>query len=259
VDVRLVIAADGARSAVREAAGIGASTQDYDQTAIIANIACQKFHNHVAYERFTPEGPLALLPLTDARMGLVWVLPPATATQVLTLSDSEFIARLQASFGLRLGRFTQAGKRFSYPLALTQADAHSAERLAIIGNAAQGLHPIAGQGFNLGLRDAACLAEVLADACAGGGRIDPGSRDVLQRYSSWRGEDRNGIIKLTDGLVRLFAQDFGPIKAARNMGMLLFDLSPHAKDYLAQLSLGAAGRVPRLARGGVLRDVTRDA
>jgi 2-octaprenyl-6-methoxyphenol hydroxylase len=254
ISARLVIAADGARSVVREAGGVGASTQDYKQTAIVANLACQKFHNHVAYERFTPEGPLALLPLSDARIGLVWGLPPDVATQVLELDDTAFIARLQAAFGLRLGRFTQVGARFSYPLSLTQADAHIAERLAIIGNAAQGLHPIAGQGFNLGLRDAACLAEVLADACAGGVPIDPGSSDVLRRYATWRGEDRQGIIKFTDGLVRLFAQDIGPIKAARDVGMLLFDLSPPAKDYLAQLSLGAAGRIPRLARGGVLRE-----
>jgi len=249
---RLVIAADGARSVVREAAGIGASTQDYNQTAIIANIASQKFHNHVAYERFTPEGPLAMLPLSDARVGLVWVLAPDVAVQVLQLSDADFITRLQEAFGLRLGRFTQVGKRSSYPLALTQADAHVAERLAIIGNAAQGLHPIAGQGFNLGLRDAASLAEVLADARNAGAKVDPGSKEILQRYASWRGEDRKGIIKFTDGLVRLFAQGTGPIKAARDVGMLLFDLSPQAKDYLAQLSLGAAGKIPRLARGGRL-------
>jgi 2-octaprenyl-6-methoxyphenol hydroxylase len=254
VVARLVIAADGARSAVREAAGIGASTQDYNQTAIIANVACQKLHNNIAYERFTPEGPLAVLPLTDARVGLVWVLAPDAAAQVLQLSDVDFIARLQAAFGLRLGRFTQVGKRSSYPLALTQADAHIAERMAIIGNAAQGLHPIAGQGFNLGLRDAACLAEVLADARSGGVVADPGSKEILERYAAWRGEDRKGIIKFTDGLVRLFAGGVGPIKAARDIGMLLFDLSPQAKDYLAQLSLGAAGRIPRLARGGVLRE-----
>jgi 2-octaprenyl-6-methoxyphenol hydroxylase len=253
VQARLLIAADGANSMVREAAGIGASKQDYNQTAIIANVACQKFHNHVAYERFTPDGPLAMLPLGDARVGVVWVLAPELAQQTLQLSDAEFIARLQAAFGLRLGRFTQVGKRFSYPLALTQADAHTAERLAVIGNAAQSLHPIAGQGFNLGLRDAACLAEVLADAQREHPEsFDPGSAEVLRRYAEWRGEDRGGIVKFTDGLVRLFSQPFGPIKAVRDAGMLLFDLSPHAKDYLAQLSLGSAGKIPRLARGGSL-------
>jgi 2-octaprenyl-6-methoxyphenol hydroxylase len=255
IAARLVIAADGARSIVREAAGIGASIREYKQTAIIANVASQKFHNHVAYERFTAEGPLAMLPLTDARVGVVWILAPNAAAQVLELGDSEFIARLQEAFGLRLGRFTQVGKRSSYPLALTQADAHIADRLAIIGNAAQGLHPIAGQGFNLGLRDAACLAEVLADARHASTAVDPGGKEVLQRYATWRGEDRKGIINFTDGLVRLFSQGIGPIKAARDVGMLLFDLSPQAKDYLAQLSLGAAGRIPRLARGGTLHDV----
>ncbi|MBC7983360.1 MAG: 2-octaprenyl-6-methoxyphenyl hydroxylase [Candidatus Obscuribacterales bacterium] len=249
----LVIAADGARSAVREAAGIGASTQDYNQTAIIANLAAQKFHNHVAYERFTPAGPLAILPLADARVGLVWVLKPELAEQVLQLNDIDFIARLQESFGFRLGRFTQVGKRSSYPLSLTQSEQHIAERLAVIGNAAQGLHPIAGQGFNLGLRDAACLAEVLADAQREqSAEFDPGSQNVLQRYAAWRGEDRRGIINFTDGLTRLFTQGFGPVKALRDIGMLLFDLSPRAKDYLAQLSLGAAGKIPRMARGGEL-------
>jgi 2-octaprenyl-6-methoxyphenol hydroxylase len=249
---RLVIAADGARSVVREAVGVSAFTKDYRQTAVIANIACQKFHNHVAYERFTTEGPIAILPLTDARVGLVWVLATELANDILQLSDADFIERLQAAFGLRLGRFTQVGKRFSYPLSLTQSERHIADRLAIVGNAAQGLHPIAGQGFNLGLRDAACLAEVIADARHENSKVDPGSDEVLRRYAEWRGEDRKGIVKLTDGLVRLFSVNAAPIRTLRNAGMLLFDLSPQAKNYLAQLSLGAAGRIPRLARGGAL-------
>jgi 2-octaprenyl-6-methoxyphenol hydroxylase len=249
---RLLVAADGARSAVREAAGIGATHKDYEQTAVIANIGCQKFHNHVAYERFTPEGPIAMLPITDARVGVVWVLAPKVAAEVLQLNDADFIARLQAAFGLRLGRFTQVGKRSSYPLSLTQAERYIGERLAVVGNAAQGLHPIAGQGFNLGLRDAACLAEVIADAKRADADVDPGSRTLLQRYADWRGDDRSGIVKFTDGLVRLFSQNIGPVKAARDVGMLLFDLSPQAKDYLSQLSLGAAGKIPRLARGGTL-------
>ncbi|HYM35500.1 MAG TPA: 2-octaprenyl-6-methoxyphenyl hydroxylase [Steroidobacteraceae bacterium] len=251
---RLVIAADGARSIVREAAGIGATHKDYEQTAVIATIACQKFHSHVAYERFTAEGPIAMLPLSDARVGLVWTLARKVANEVMQLNDADFIVRLQAAFGLRLGRFMQVGKRYSYALSLTQSEQHIAERLAIIGNAAQGLHPIAGQGFNLGLRDAACLAEVLADACRENPQVDPGGVGVLRRYADWRGEDRKGIVRFTDGLVRLFAQDFAPIKTVRDIGMLLFDLSPQAKDYLSQLSLGAAGKIPRMARGGSLRD-----
>ena len=249
---RLVIAADGAQSAVRQAAGIDAQTRDYAQTAVIANLATQKFHDHVAYERFTSDGAIAMLPLPDARVGLVWVLPRELAAEALKFDDAQFLARLQSEFGLRLGRFTQIGKRFAYPLALTQASQHTAERLAIIGNAAQSLHPIAGQGFNLGLRDAASLAEALADERAASAAFDPGATQVLQRYAAWRGEDRQGIVQFTDGLVKLFTNKFGPIKAARNVGMLLFDLSPHAKDYLARLSLGAAGKIPRLARGATL-------
>lgn len=259
VEARLVVAADGARSFVREAVGIGSSVKDYEQTAVIANVVCQKFHDHVAYERFTADGPLAVLPLNDGRVGLVWIVPPPFADEVLRLNDADFIARLQSAFGLRLGRFTQVGKRHSYPLSLTQSEQHTADRLAVIGNAAQGLHPIAGQGFNLGLRDAACLAEVLGDARKElGVDIDPGSADVLRRYADWRAEDRKGIIRFTDGIVQLFGQKFGPIKALRDVGLLLFDLSPYAKDYLARLSLGAAGKIPRLARGAVLSAVNRD-
>ena len=144
----------------------------------------------------------------------------------------------------RLGRFLAAGRRHPYPPALTQAESECAARTAIIGNAAQGLHPIAGQGFNLGLRDAATLAEVLAEA---GG--DPGSREVLESYSRWRRADRQAIIAFTDGLVRLFASPFGPLRAARSLGLVLFDLSPVAKSALSRLSLGFAARLPRLARG----------
>lgn len=251
---QLVIAADGARSAVREAAGIAVDTKDYEQTAIIANIATQRFHQHVAYERFTADGPLAVLPLADARVGIVWAVSSMLAQELLNLNDTAFTTRLQTAFGLRLGRFTKIGKRFSYPLTLTRAERHVAERMCVIGNAAQGLHPIAGQGFNLGLRDAACLAEVIADACHASNACDVGSAEVLQRYAAWRGEDRQRIVGFTDNLVALFAQDFAPIKALRDLGLLLFDLSPHAKDYLSQLSLGAAGRIPKLARGGALTE-----
>jgi 2-octaprenyl-6-methoxyphenol hydroxylase len=254
ISARLVVAADGVRSVVRESAGVHATHKDYGQTAVIANVACQKFHNHVAYERFTSEGPIAVLPLADARVGIVWILPPDTAEMILHLNDSEFTARLQTAFGLRLGRFTQVGKRFAYPLSLTQSERHIAERLAVVGNAAQGLHPIAGQGFNLGLRDAACLAEVIADARREDASVDPGSQDVLQRYAAWRGEDRSGIVKFTDNLVSLFARKSAPLRTLRDMGLLLFDLSPQAKDYLAQLSLGASGKIPRMARGGALRE-----
>jgi 2-octaprenyl-6-methoxyphenol hydroxylase len=253
IHAKLAIAADGARSVVREAAGVGASGWSYEQTALIANVAVQRHHDHVAYERFTPAGPIALLPLSEGRLGLVWTLAPQAAQQIAQASDEQFLARLQSEFGFRLGRFTRVGARNLYPLALTRSDEHIAPRLAVVGAAAQSLHPIAGQGFNLGLRDAASLAEVLADArIAASGPFDPGDGLLLNRYREWRSSDRQRIVRFTDGLVRLFRQPFAPVRAARSLGMLAFDLLPQAKDALSQLSLGAAGRVPRLARGAPL-------
>ena len=253
IQARLAIAADGAQSALREAAGIGAQTWSYEQTALVTNVLTQRFHDHVAYERFTPAGPLALLPMSEGRCGLIWTFTADVAESVARSDDSEFLARLQDAFGFRLGRFTRVGARQLYPLALTRSDEHVAQRLAIVGNAAQTLHPIAGQGFNLGLRDAASLAEVLADGRAQQREgFDPGDGMWLERYREWRVADRTQIVRFTDGLVRLFLQPLGPVKALRDVGLLAFDLMPAAKGALSQLSLGAAGRIPRLARGASL-------
>jgi len=254
VAARLVVAADGARSVVREAAGIHVHTRDYDQVALVSNVTAQRFHDHIAYERFTPEGPLALLPLSQGRMGLIWTLAPQVAGTVSELDDESFLARLQRAFGFRLGRFTRVGRRQLYPLVLSRCDAHVAERLALVGNAAQALHPIAGQGFNLGLRDAASLAELLADAQqARGADFDPGDGLLLDRYRQWRAQDQPRIVEFTDALVRLFMQPFAPVKWLRDAGLLAFDLLPPAKRAMAQLSLGAAANIPRLARGAPLR------
>jgi 2-octaprenyl-6-methoxyphenol hydroxylase len=249
---RLVVAADGAGSIVRRQAGVDADRWDYGQTAIITNVVAERFHDYTAYERFTPTGPLAMLPIGDGRCVVVWTLEPEVAKQVLAYDDERFLAELQERFGWRLGRLTKVGKRLSYPLALTKADAIDAPRIVMIGNAAQGLHPIAGQGFNLGLRDAATLAEVLSDRLAEGGD-DPGEPQVLERYADWRRTDRGALIAFTDGLVRLFASPFGPVRAARSLGLMLFDVSPTAKTAMAKLSLGFAGKLPRLARGLPLR------
>ena len=253
VESKLAIAADGAQSVLREVAGIGARTWNYEQTALVTNVLAQRFHDHVAFERFTPSGPLALLPMSEGRLGLIWTFTPDVAQSVAQANDTEFLARLQEAFGFRLGRFMRVGTRQLYPLALTRADEHIADRLAIVGNAAQTLHPIAGQGFNLGLRDAASLAEVLAEGRAQQrDAFDPGDGLWLERYREWREADRTNIVRFTDGLVRLFGQPFGPIKALRDVGMLAFDLMPAAKGALSQLSLGAAGRIPKLARGASL-------
>lgn len=254
VRAKLVVAADGARSLLRESAGVTSESWDYEQVALTTNVFTQRFHDHVAYERFTRAGPLALLPMSDGRLGLIWTFAKNEIDAIANCPDAEFLAKLQDAFGFRLGRFTKVGARQRYPLALTRSEDHAAERLAIVGNAAQALHPIAGQGFNLGLRDAACLAEILADAqVESTGEFDPGDGLWLQRYRTWREADRSNIVRFTDGLVRVFTQPFAPVKVLRDLGMLAFDLMPMAKDALSQLSLGAAARVPRLTRGAPLK------
>jgi 2-octaprenyl-6-methoxyphenol hydroxylase len=258
LEAKLVVAADGVNSAVRRAFKVGAESRDYGQTAVITTVLPQRFHDHVAYERFTPTGPLALLPLSDGRCTLVLTLDSELARTAMTWSDGEFLAEVQARFGFRLGRFLSVGRRAAYPLALTQSQATSAPRCAIVGNAAQGLHPVAGMGFNLGLRDVACLAEVIAANLAAGA-TDPGSARVLAEYDDWRAADRRTLIAFTDGLVRIFGAQLGLVRRMRNLALLAFDLTPPAKEALARLSTGAGGRVPKLARGVPLAQPTATA
>jgi 2-octaprenyl-6-methoxyphenol hydroxylase len=262
---RLVVAADGAHSSVRAAAGIGAEVEDYDQIAMVANVAADRTHDGTAYERFTQAGPLALLPLHDGSWGLVWSAEPAQSARLLALSDADFLNELQTTFGWRAGRFIKVGKRASYPLKLSRASTTVAKRAVLIGNAAQALHPVAGQGFNLGLRDAAMLAELLAatrtpDGAAPSaasvenrGNSDPGSAELLARFEAWRSGDRSGVIRFTDGLIKLFGDRRPGMGFARDLGLLLFDLTPPAKSALARVSAGFAGPAPRLSRGLSLR------
>jgi 2-octaprenyl-6-methoxyphenol hydroxylase len=244
IDARLVVAADGTESAVRRAFGVEADVRDYHQTAVITTVLPNRFHDHVAYERFTASGPLALLPLADGRCTLVLTLTRDMAEQAIAWSDEEFLAEVQRRFGFRLGRFLKVGRRVAYPLSLSRARKTSAGRCVIVGNAAQGLHPVAGMGFNLGLRDAASLAELIAEH-----RGDVGSSALTAAYDEWRAADRSEIIGFTDGLVRLFSAPWGPVRHLRNLGLLAFDLLPPAKAALSSLSTGAAGRIPKLARG----------
>jgi 2-octaprenyl-6-methoxyphenol hydroxylase len=254
LSTRLVVAADGAGSALRTAFGVAAEVRDYEQTAVITTVLTQRFHDYVAYERFTQEGPLALLPLADGRCTLVLTLSPSLADTALGWSDQEFLAEVQSRFGFRLGRFLKVGRRVPYPLSLTRAVATSRGRCVIIGNAAQALHPVAGMGFNLGLRDVASLAELIAgDPAAGAGAArDPGDAALLADYDAWRAADRGGIIAFTDGLVRVFSSPLGAVQRLRNLGLLAFDILPPAKAALSRLSTGV-GRVPKLARGVPLR------
>ena len=249
VRARLVVAADGANSVVRAAAGIGASVEDYSQVAVIANVAADRPHDSTAYERFTATGPLAVLPLHDGSLGIIWTGTPERAAEILDCPDEVFLRELQIRFGWRAGKFIRVSRRSSYPLKLTRSAAATAARTVLIGNAAQALHPIAGQGFNLGLRDAAMLAELLLAGADG----DVGAPALLARFAQWRSEDRQGVIRFTDGLVKLFGDSRFGVGALRNLGLLLFDLTPSAKSALARVSAGFAGPSPRLARGLTLR------
>jgi 2-octaprenyl-6-methoxyphenol hydroxylase len=250
VAAALVVAADGAHSQIRAAAGIGARVEDYDQVAVVANVAADRAHGGEAYERFTAAGPLAVLPRHDGSLAVIWACRPQRAAELLALDDGGYLAELQARFGWRAGRFVRVGTRSSYPLQLTRATASTAQRTVLIGNAAQALHPVAGQGFNLGLRDAAMLAEVIANA---GG--DAGAPALLRRFAEWRARDRRGVVRFTDGLVKLFADARPGVRLLRNLGLLMFDLAPPAKGALARVSAGFGGPSPRLARGLPLRHV----
>ena len=244
---RLIVAADGADSLMREQFGIGHVERDYGQTAIITNITPQLPHNNIAYERFTDTGPMALLPMTGQRCAVVWTAASEQAESIMALDDADFLVRLQERFGYRLGRLEKVGRRQAWPLRLVQAKESVRERLALIGNAVHTLHPVAGQGFNLGARDVAVLAEVLVDAVQAG--EDPGSLAVLNRYGKWRHRDHQNVMVFTDGLARLFALPMPALGVARSAGMLALDLLPPAKRWLTRMTMGRSGRTPKLARG----------
>ncbi len=244
----LLVGADGAASSVRDMMGIGVTRKRYGQQAVIGNLEPEKPMRGVAYERFTEQGPLALLPLRDNRAAFVWTVAERHAARVLALDDESFIAELQAAFGYRLGAFSRVGKRAAYPLTLSKAGRLTATRSVLVGNAAHGLHPVAAQGFNLGMRDVAALCDCIAD-CRAAGTADIGTPDVLGRYAAWRKSDQQKLVRFTDGLVRLFGSASGPVRAMRNVGMLGFDLVPGVRTAFAQHTMGLAGRLPRLSRG----------
>lgn len=237
----LVVACDGAQSAIRGLLGIGAQERDYAQTAIVGAVHAERPHRGVAYERFTPDGPIAILPRLQ-RCALVWTVPTEKAARLLALDDAGFLAQLQDGFGHRLGRFLETGRRNGHPLARVLSDRLTAPRVIFAGNAAQTLHPIAAQGFNLGLRDVATVAE-LAGAAA-----DPGAPEVLEQYERRRRDERDTVAGFTDRLVRLFSNALPGLSAARHLGLLALDLLPPVKDAVMRQNLGFAGGTPALAR-----------
>ncbi len=250
VRARVVVAADGANSVVRRMLDIGSREDSYEQTAVILNCTTELAHAGRAFERFTPNGPLAFLPLRDDRMAVVWTMSHEQAGRVSALDDDEIRRELQAAFGHRLGRIDRIGERVAYPLTRVRSDTVSGTRAVLIGSAAVNLHPVAGQGFNLTLRDIASLAESFTETLRADNCLDdPGAADVLQRYDDWRKRDQKKVAALTHGLIRLFGIGALPMAATRGVGLMAFDLVPGAKAELARQTMGLSGKLPRLARG----------
>ncbi|MDA8478263.1 2-octaprenyl-6-methoxyphenyl hydroxylase [Citrobacter sp. Awk 4] len=236
----VLVAADGTRSALATACGVDWQQTPYEQLAVIANVAVSVPHEGRAFERFTQHGPLAMLPMSSERCSLVWCHPLERRDEVMAWSDEQFCRELQSAFGWRLGRITQAGKRSAYPLSLTTAVKAVTHRTVLVGNAAQTLHPIAGQGFNLGLRDVMSLAETLTQAWQAG--EDVGEYCVLSRYQQRRQADRETTIGVTNSLVYLFANHWAPLVVGRNVGLMAMELLTPARDVLAERTLGWVAR-----------------
>jgi 2-octaprenyl-6-methoxyphenol hydroxylase len=248
---KLLVASDGANSAVRDMMGISATKREYGQRAVIGNLLPEKRIDNRAFERFTPQGPLAILPVADARAGFVWTVSESDADRVLNLDDDAFLAEIQEEFGYRLGKFSRVGKRAAYPLILSKALRLTATRSVLIGNSAHGLHPVSAQGFNLGMRDVAALCDCIADAPSDA--VDPGDSQLLDRYAEWRRSDQKKLVHFTDNLVRLFGSTRPGLRTLRNIGMIGFDLIPGVRPFFAKHTMGLAGELPRLSRGVPIR------
>ena len=244
---RLLVGADGTASFVRSALGIETQNVDYAQTAFVCTIMPQRTPD-CAYERFTASGPVAMLPLAERRVGVVLTVPTADTARVAALDDAGFVGLLHERFGWRLGRLSRPGRRVSYPLRRVQAQRLVAPRAVLVGNAAQTLHPIGAQGFNLGLRDALTLAELLVDGVRAS--TDPGVTALLAAYAERRREDREGTIAMSDGLARFTANEAPPLKLLRSFGLLALDRIAPLQDVLVRRGMGFRGKPPRLALSG---------
>jgi 2-octaprenyl-6-methoxyphenol hydroxylase len=250
VAARLLVAADGARSGVRERAGIRTVGWSYGQSAIVTTVDHERDHRGRAEEHFLPAGPFAILPLTGHRSSIVWTETSVEAERILRLDDDGFHNELERRFGLHLGRLRAIGRRGAFPLGIQIARSFVAERLALVGDAAHMIHPIAGQGLNLGLRDIAALAEAIADAVRLG--LDCGGAVVLERYQQWRRFDTVAMGLATDGINRLFSNHSDVLRLARDIGLGIVERLPPLKDAFIHEAAGIAGEVPRLLRGEAL-------
>lgn len=235
---KLIVAADGTDSSVRTLCNMTATINDYHQQAIVANIGLARGHQHTAYERFTPHGPLALLPMNGLRASMVWALSPDEAKQAMASNDKNFLTQLQRHFGYRLGRFTSVGQRVSYPLRQVIMPKQTCGSVIFVGNAAHTLHPVAGQGFNLGLRDVAMLAQCIVQQ-----GLTP---EMFVRYEHQRVGDQTSMARLTHGLIQLFTSNVPGVKLARRAGLFVFDNMPVLKALLARHARGFAAIIPDL-------------
>ncbi len=247
---RLLAAADGARSSIRTGAGIATHGWDYSQSAIVINVAHECDHHGRAEEHFLPAGPFAILPLKGRRSSIVWTETNDEAARIVALPDDAFHAELEQRFKLHLGEINVIGKRRVHPLGFFVARSFIADRIALVGDAAHVIHPIAGQGLNMGLKDVAALAEVIVDAVRLG--LDPGSSTVLERYQRWRRFDTMAMGIATDGLNRLFSNHSDVLRFARDLGLGLVDRIPNLKRLFIREAAGLVGEVPKLLRGELL-------
>lgn len=243
----LIAAADGSKSPLRQVAGIRTVEWRYRQTGIVTTVMHARPHAGIAVEHFLPAGPFAILPMTGNRSSIVWTEQADIASRILALSEAEFVEELRARFGGFLGAIEPIGPRWSYPLALMLAERYRARRLALIGEAAHVIHPIAGQGLNIGIRDVAALAELIVDARRSG--LDIGEDGLLERYQRWRRSDALVLAAVTDGLNRLFSNTVAPVRLARDVGLAVVNQLPPLKRLLMRHAMGTLGNRPRLARG----------
>ncbi len=250
IAARLLVAADGARSTIRQAVGIATHGWSYGQSAIVINVAHERDHNGRAEEHFLPAGPFAILPLTGRRCSIVWTEQTSEAARIVALPDDEFHAALEQRFKLHLGELKVLGARRVHPLGFFVARSFIAERIALAGDAAHVIHPIAGQGLNMGLKDVAALAEVIVDAARLG--LDPGSQNVLEKYQRWRRFDTMAMGFATDGLNRLFSNRSDVLRVARDVGLGMVERLPGLKRLFIREAAGLVGDVPKLLRGEAL-------
>jgi len=250
IEASLLVAADGARSKLRERAGIATHGWDYDQSGIVVTVGHERDHHGRAEEHFLPAGPFAILPLTGKRSSLVWTEKRAEAARITALGEAEFHDELEKRFGLHLGEVKALDKPRAFPLGYFVARSFIAERLALVGDAAHVIHPIAGQGLNMGLKDVAALAEVVVDAARLG--IDPGQADVLERYQRWRRFDTMAMGLATNSLNFLFSNESTLLRTVRDIGLGLVDRAPPLKSLFIRQAAGLSGEVPRLLKGETL-------